>query len=812
MKKNESDTSSVGSLALLKPEGCTLDVPPQPVRALGIDLGTTNSTVAEIVWQPSQKEIKVRCLEVDQETLFGTYTHLLVPSAVAIHDGKVTVGEGAKRLLARAAELGLERDKSLFMECKNDMGVKRTYHKAPEGFRSAAEIAGKVLAFLKAAASSQDATPVTRTVVTVPASFQAAQRLDTAKAASLADIPISGGDLLDEPVAAFLDYLMTNSQAVTKHLQSPKTLVVFDFGGGTCDVAIFRLARHHSGSLEISPLAVSRYHRLGGGDIDRAIVYEVLLPQFLEQNELQPLNLTFEDKKNFFEPAYLGVAEALKTGLCIEISRLESFGQYASADKNAVVKKQPGLHLCKLKDRTLKLQSPSLSAAQFEKLLAPFLERDLLYARETEYRLTCSVFAPVQDALDRSSLTKEDVDFCLLVGGSSLIPQVAQAVAKFFPKVTMLTYADRESVQVAVARGAALHSLSLALFGRGLFHVVAHDRIAIRTSSGAYDLVPKGAALPFPDKNGWSQTLDLAVPKTSLLKPVDLRIEILAGEAANERLLFSENWKVPPPFTEGDKLCLEYRIDENQVLEFRLTLADARDAEPYAGRIENPLSNVVNPHAKRLKIQEAEEDLRTGKVPPAKVSAKIVEIARDYAELRQTEKAISYLDRALRMKNQPDADILNLLGIYYGELGDAEKQEKCYRESAKAAPWSAPLFNLALAQKNRRQFADAMATISESLKRDKDGPSYALKAVISEGMRLSKERDEALATAMGLFNGPRAMSDWELGWYATAAQMVGDKKKQDEAAAEQKRRRESTGQPAASGGQLPVISGTLVRK
>src|SRR5687768_16398732 len=108
-------------LDLLRPAGCTAELPKQPVRVLGIDLGTTNSTVAEILWQPSQPDIIARCLEVEQETLFGNYTHLLVPSAVAIHDGKVVVGEGAKRLLARAAELGLERDRSLFLECKNDI-------------------------------------------------------------------------------------------------------------------------------------------------------------------------------------------------------------------------------------------------------------------------------------------------------------------------------------------------------------------------------------------------------------------------------------------------------------------------------------------------------------------------------------------------------------------------------------------------------------------------------------------------------------------------------------------------------------------
>ena len=794
---------------LLRPEGCSADLPAQPVRVLGIDLGTTNSTVAEIVWQPSQPDVKVRCLEVDQETLFGTYTHLLVPSAVAIHDGKMIVGEGAKRLLARAAEFGLEREKTIFLECKNDMGVLRTYHKAPGGFRSAAEIGSKVLSFLKEAATAQDPTPAARTVVTVPASFQAAQRLDTVKAATLAGISISGGDLLDEPIAAFIDYLMSNPGEIAGSLQTPKKLLVFDFGGGTCDVAVLQLGRHGSGSLQVSPLAVSRYHRLGGGDIDRAIVFDVLLPQILEQNSLKPHDLSFEDKKNFIEPAYLAVAEALKIGLCTEISRLDSFGQYAEADKTALVKKQPGLHACQLNGRTLNLQSPSLTAAQFETLLAPFLERELLYARETEYRLTCSIFAPIQDALDRCDLAPEDLDLVLLVGGSSLIPPVAKAVARFFPKSQSLIYPDRESLQVAIARGAAWHSLALALFGRSIFQVATHDRIAIRTTSGAYELVPKGSPLPFPDNKGsWAKTYRLAVPKTSLLEPVDLLVEIVASEAGQERTLATATWEMPAPIAEGDNLCLQYRIDENQVLEFKLTLAAADDDNPFLGRIENPLSNVVNPHATRLKIQQAEEDLRTGKIDPDQVHDTIVNIARDYAELQQTDKAISYLQRVLLMKNQPDPQILNLLGINYGEVGDAEREEKCYRECARVSTSAAPLFNLALAQKSRRQFSDATETINECLRRRNDGPTLTLKAVIAEGQSFTQERDDTLAKALACFSGPRAMSDWELGWYVTAARMAGDKAKLEAATSEQKRRRHLSGQPAPAAGQLPDLSPT----
>lgn len=187
------------ALALIYPDHPGSSVPQRAVRVLGIDLGTTNSTISEVSWRPGVKRAgDARCLEVDQPTLEGTYTHVLVPSMVAIHAGGILIGEGAKRLRARASELGLRQDRDLFYECKNDIGIRKTYHRAPEGFRSAAEIGGKVLAFLCQSASENDQPLPNRVVVTVPASFQAAQRQDTLKAAEIAGLRLAGGDLLDE--------------------------------------------------------------------------------------------------------------------------------------------------------------------------------------------------------------------------------------------------------------------------------------------------------------------------------------------------------------------------------------------------------------------------------------------------------------------------------------------------------------------------------------------------------------------------------------------------------------------------------------
>ena len=78
----------------------------------------------------------------------------------------------------------------------------------------------------------------------------------------------------------------------------------------------------------------------------------------------------------------------------------------------------------------------------------------------------------------------DDIDLCLLVGGSSLIPQVISAIDGYFTHSKVLTYANRDDTQTAIAKGAAYHALALAIFGKGSVQTVSHDRIAIRPPAG----------------------------------------------------------------------------------------------------------------------------------------------------------------------------------------------------------------------------------------------------------------------------------------------------------------------------------------
>jgi molecular chaperone DnaK len=797
------------TLEIIAPNVKVPALPQGPVRVIGIDLGTTNSTVAEVVWSLESNAAPVaRCLEVEQQTSTGPYIHVLVPSVVAIHDHNIVVGEGAKRLRANAA---LRRNKDIFYECKNDIGARRTYHLAPQGFRSASEIAGKVLSFLKAAAQEGNQEPLRRVVVTVPASFQVAQRADTLRAAEMAGLKTAGGDLLDEPVAAFIDYIVTHQTEILGTAKVDSNLVVFDFGGGTCDVAVFRFSpKGPSGRMEISPMSVSRYHRLGGGDVDTAIVHQVLIPQLLEQAKLQPTELSYEDRKLHIEPALLSVAESLKIGLCIEISRLQSFGKYDSAEKASVAKTQPGAYPCRCPGHDLMLQSPRLTAAQLETVLKPFLDAELLYAKETEYQLTCSVFAPMQDALERAGLKPGDVNLCLLVGGSSLIPQVQTAVARYFASGKTLTYEDRESTQVAVARGAAYHALALALFNRSLIQPVAPDAISIRTASGLSALVPRGAQLPFPAADEFGEDLSLVVPKTAITGSIPLRVEIVAGVEA--RPIYVGTWDIRAPVNRGEPLRLKFMYDENQALHLELMLHDQPDTRPFAFMIENPLTNVVNPHVIRQRIDEVEENLRVGKVASDDVPRVLVELASDYSELAQHDKSIFYLQQALRRKGRPDPYILNMLGIRYGDKGDWDRQEKMYREAFAAAPHDpSPMFNLALSQLRRGRFEDSDTTIQDVLKLHRTGPFLVLAAEVLQKRQKTGEAKAKLDEAFRLFGPPTTLTDWELAWFCQGAHLAQDQQRIAQGAAERNKRKQR--RPGVDTGEaegvLPEIAPAL---
>jgi len=208
------------------------------IRAIGIDLGTTNSVVAEAIFDPAIVDsLEVNCLEVEQETIDGPFTNTLLPSVVAVLNGRKYIGEGAKRLRYDVTKYGLVPNETIFFDCKNDIGNRRTYPKGVFGITSSVQVASEILKKIDETIKLSGHQSSSQYVITVPASFQNSQRRETAEAAKRAGIEILPGRMIDEPVAAFIDFLRTHPKHFGEWKSGSRKVLVFDFGGSYCQMS-----------------------------------------------------------------------------------------------------------------------------------------------------------------------------------------------------------------------------------------------------------------------------------------------------------------------------------------------------------------------------------------------------------------------------------------------------------------------------------------------------------------------------------------------------------------------------------------------
>jgi hypothetical protein len=511
----------------------------------------------------------------------------------------------------------------------------------------------------------------------------------------------------------------------------------------------------------------------------------------MDQNGLDRHSLDFETKKTIIEPAFIGVAEQLKIGLCEKLLQALDNDEDISEVTETCHKK----FICQLPEGgSLTLVNPTLSLESFDKVLTPFLDTDMLFTRETEYFQTLSIFVPIQDALDRSNLKEEQIDLCLLVGGSCLIPQVRFALETAFAKADTLNFETADAMQTAVARGAALNALSLAIQERPIIQPICQETIALATSNGPFDLVPRGGTLPWPPEGGYREITNLMLPQDSPRNSVTVRVEVVAREEAGLHILMSELWDIPAPVKAGERIRLEYRYDENQVLDVRAFHADRDDVKPLKERREHPLTNISNPQVIKLRIEETEEKLRTGVIQPNERRNIVMNLAEDCAEIRQYEKAISRLSELLRQRNEPDAYIINRMALYCGYMGDTAREERLYAEASAADPTiSTPWFNLALLMHKQKRFDEAKHAIDMAIGlKGESAPYYVLLAQIVRDMGKDFAVKEFLDIAEKRFSKLSGQDEWELGWYITASEMRDNKDAASEARQERSRRKAGT--------------------
>ena len=727
--------------------------------ALGIDLGTTKSSVACAYFDAESGTLSCECLRFAQSD--GT-ERVAVPSVVAVAaDGEDAVF--GVEALAQRGQPGMRVERNLFYDTKNLIGLRYTYARAPQGFRTPVDIAAQLLRHLRDSVHDPIACLAKYPgVVTVPASFHGAQRLATVHAAERA-FDVGGVKnairLLDEPYAAFVDLKFRCPEKAEGLLREDANVLVFDFGGGTCDVAIFKVDTVRGGTLGARLLGTSRYHRLGGGDIDRAIVHDVLIPELLKQNDLDRYAMSWDDKRRRIEPQLLGVAERLKIVLSHRMSSHLAAGVALAeeADSRSVDMSVDW------NGRALKFASPGLSVTQLRTLMKSFLDQDPPPEAGDEFVQRSSMFAPIVQALLRARLDAEDIHGILLCGSSSLLPPVQEALAKKFPDAQHVLLGDAEELQGTVARGAALQALSLHAFGEPLVAPVCSAELSLRVVSGSVPLMRAGDAVPNASKDS---TL-LRPPKESKHVPAEIAVEVVAD---GHRLVGRSLWNLPAPVSTAERLALDWKMDDNQCVELRLSRLDHPDTEPFLHRFDAPIMHRDPGQLVRCRMLEREEAIRNDEIPRSEFGAAFEQHARDCATLGEYEKALHFVSLTMQEQGQKQY-LLNLRGIYREKIGDRDGALDSY---AQAGEWSTPRFNAGLLHWRNDRFSEALAAVDAAIEMESSRAYHALRGDILDKMGKKEEARLEWQDAIAGTPDCAQLDDFELGWMERAARLLND--------------------------------------
>ena len=287
------------------------------------------------------------------------------PSVVAFKDGEIQVGEVAKRQIVTNPET--------VTSIKRKMGTSEKV-KVNNKEYSPQEVSAMILQNLKATAESYLGEKVTEAVITVPAYFNDAERQATKDAGRIAGLEVKR--IINEPTAAALAYGIDKTD-------KSQTILVYDLGGGTFDVSILELAE---GTFEV--ISTAGDNRLGGDDFDDRII-EYIVNEFKKENsvDLRKDKMALQRVRDAAEKAKKDLSGVSKTSISLPYITVGSSGP---------------LHL-----------DINLSRAKFNELTSDLVEKTM---------------GPVRRALKDSGLTKNDLHQVLLVGGSTRIPAVQDAI------------------------------------------------------------------------------------------------------------------------------------------------------------------------------------------------------------------------------------------------------------------------------------------------------------------------------------------------------------------------------------------------